>query len=71
MITSQVGILDGTCEKAILKEQIVIRPRSGDNNWQTWSEAMELLPAARMLWDKADGNTSRPNLMTRPKDYKA
>lgn len=63
--------LDNTYEKAILKGDIKVDPKLGDNNWQSWSEAMELLLAAKMLWDKVDGTTPCPNTVLRPKDHKA
>ena len=63
--------LDGTYEKALLKGEIKVDPKLGDDNWQSWSEAMELLLAAKMLWDKVDGTTPCPSITTRPKDNKA
>lgn len=64
-------IPDGSYEKAIFKGDIKLNPKLGDENWQTWSEAMELLLASKMLWDKVDGTTPCPDISTRPMDHKA
>ena len=45
-------IPDGSFEKAILKGEIKLDPKLGDDNWQTWSEGMELLLTSNMLSDK-------------------
>lgn len=38
------------------------------DNWQTWTEAMELLLSARILWNTIGGSFSSPNPSARPKD---
>lgn len=47
--TTAQPTVDGSYKKAILKGDIKMDPKLGDDNWQTWSEAMELLLAAKML----------------------
>lgn len=64
-------VTDGTYEKAILSGEIKVDPKLGEDNYQTWSETMELLLSARMLWDKIDGTTLCPVASTRPTDNKA
>lgn len=43
------GSADNLYEKAILKGEIKVDPKLGEDNYQTWSETMELLFSARML----------------------
>lgn len=62
---------DGTYEKAILKGEIKLEPKLGNDNYQTWSEAMELFLSAQLLWDKVDGSMPCPDVIIRPKDNKA
>lgn len=64
-------IADGSYEKAILKGEIKLDPKLGDDNWQTWSEGMELLLTSKILWDKVDGTILCPDIgldrwITRP-----
>lgn len=42
---SQLEILGGTYENSILNGEVKLEPKLGDENYQTWSEAMELLLA--------------------------
>lgn len=43
---SQSGIAGGIYENGTLKGKIKLDPKLGDENYQTWNEAMELLLAA-------------------------
>ena len=60
---------DGQYIKAVLKGEIKITKLTPDN-YQSWSDGMELLLDAKMLWPIVDGSIKAPDPITRPVDYR-
>ena len=61
---------DNQYNKAILKGEIKLTKLNAEN-FQSWSEGMQLLLAAKKLWRLVKGTEKKPDPITRPNDHEA